>query len=535
MQRPRVPNRPHDRPGPAAARTVTVAAALALTFSAGVLTPRVAGATDHWQRVRFDTLTEQVVGRLPHGRDFLLEVEIPDSFRSATLTYWRQDDGVCAPKPPKRAARLPMSRPPARLLANRFLAAVPPLAFSAGYCVHIDARQAWEARDERRVTEALGATLDSIVDGQPSATWRKVLARGLGVVGDRTIIDDGKPGDVTLVDFLTAVARQGDEARTLSAQRATAERQRAAVARGLRAFAAVPGQADLDAAFGGQTPPDVSGELRWLATQQAVAAELARGLGRGAQLDAAARKAIAATLRGARARTERMAAAYCVPEQIAKLFAPVGRARSRWCAQPAAATKALQQADRAAAEASKASAAAQAARKRWVSRAAATAETLGTLIAAPVVLRTGKPALTRQGAPYTSVDLGLAAVMWGGERGVDPQSHVAISFAFAPADKRVPLALDDGAGKRLSIVVGMGLDSVQTADGRVGGVVGSRGLLAGLGVRLSDDLRLGAGAVCGRIKQPNADGERPLRFAPYLSLSLDLDVLGFVRESRRPR
>jgi hypothetical protein len=113
--------------------------------------------------------------------------------------------------------------------------------------------------------------------------------------------------------------------------------------------------------------------------------------------------------------------------------------------------------------------------------------------------------------------------------GADFQPYVAVSMSFIPVDKDVPLAKEGGFLRRFSVLGGFTLAQTKNSDGSIVGVFGGRGILAGVGLRLTDYVRLGAGAVFLRQNDTNKlISDTHIRVAPYLSLSIDLDVAGVV-------
>jgi hypothetical protein len=120
-----------------------------------------------------------------------------------------------------------------------------------------------------------------------------------------------------------------------------------------------------------------------------------------------------------------------------------------------------------------------------------------------------------------SADMGLAAVY-----GIGAVPYFGVNFYFEPVNKAIPLRFHGTAGDRLSFTIGITAQSISKSGDRED-LFGSYGLLLGAGFRFADPLRLSVGGVALREVPSNPlDTRRPLRFTPYISLSLDWDVRG---------
>jgi hypothetical protein len=123
---------------------------------------------------------------------------------------------------------------------------------------------------------------------------------------------------------------------------------------------------------------------------------------------------------------------------------------------------------------------------------------------------------------YASLDLG---VLYGFEADAGA-AYAAFSLSLAPVDKAAPLR---GAAlrRRLSVIVGLTLtDMKKDGDERFENLVGERwNVVAGVGVRVTGSLRVGAGALLLLKNDPNPlVDDRSLAAVPYVSASLDVDV-----------
>jgi hypothetical protein len=151
--------------------------------------------------------------------------------------------------------------------------------------------------------------------------------------------------------------------------------------------------------------------------------------------------------------------------------------------------------------------------------------------AAPMA--TDTPGYTERSAFYMSADVGGMLPIFrlhGGDVGV--ASFIGVAIYFTAVDKDVPLAEEDGPGKRMSLTIGGTINDVRDATGSAKGALGGKGLMVGAGLRATDYLRLGAGAVLVTQSDANpVSTTTHLRLAPYLSLSIDVDVAGTIQSS----
>lgn len=134
---------------------------------------------------------------------------------------------------------------------------------------------------------------------------------------------------------------------------------------------------------------------------------------------------------------------------------------------------------------------------------------------------------------YISADVGLFMPIYLGTGDApatyDLGLHVSVSFSFDAVDKSVPLEEEGGWGKRLSLVAGINITPLKDAANSIEGIFGDYSLLGGVGVRVTDYLKLGTGAVLFRQRDSNPlVTATHLRASPYLSLSVDLDIAGTI-------
>ena len=142
------------------------------------------------------------------------------------------------------------------------------------------------------------------------------------------------------------------------------------------------------------------------------------------------------------------------------------------------------------------------------------------------------PTYVQQTTLYISGDIGFMTpffVNTSNSYGSDASLYVAASFSFIAIDKDVPLRQQDGFARRFSIVAGFTLNTIKNTDATITGALSGKGIMAGAGLRLTDYLRLGAGITL--VRQNDVDkliSDTHLRVVPYVSLSIDADVVGIV-------
>ncbi len=101
--------------------------------------------------------------------------------------------------------------------------------------------------------------------------------------------------------------------------------------------------------------------------------------------------------------------------------------------------------------------------------------------------------------------------------------YLGTNIYFRPVNKDAPLRLHGGWGRRLCFTIALTLTGI--ADSTRDDLFHTQSLLLGGGIRITDSLRLGGGAILFERKDPNplVDHNR-LATSPYLSLSFDWDV-----------
>jgi hypothetical protein len=149
-------------------------------------------------------------------------------------------------------------------------------------------------------------------------------------------------------------------------------------------------------------------------------------------------------------------------------------------------------------------------------------------------LTTDMPGYTERSLLYISADVGgvLPVFLWGG--GADVSAFIGVNVYFTAVDKDVPLAEEEDFAflKRFSLTAGWTLTDIKDSSGSAKGALGGKGLMAGGGLRVTDYLRIGAGAMF--VTQRDANPVVPsthLRVTPYGAISIDVDVAGTIRGS----
>lgn len=147
---------------------------------------------------------------------------------------------------------------------------------------------------------------------------------------------------------------------------------------------------------------------------------------------------------------------------------------------------------------------------------------------------------------YVSADAGVAVgiIPLGGKHpsaAAEVVPYFGLNLYFAAVDKGEHLQWfrredDDPFGhnflRRFAVTVGVSLSPpTLTKDRGVSGILRNQLLLTGVGFRLGDYVRLGGGAMLFRKRDPNPLSDRQtVGAAPYVSLSIDVDVIGTIRD-----
>ena len=121
---------------------------------------------------------------------------------------------------------------------------------------------------------------------------------------------------------------------------------------------------------------------------------------------------------------------------------------------------------------------------------------------------------------YTSADVGLAIAL----NEVFP--YAGANFYFRPVNSEAPLRMST----RISALLGLTWTENVLKEGERGPLYGkSTALVVGLGLRLTEVLKVGVGVLVFKGLDPNPLLDRPkIRVAPMFNMALDLDVGGIL-------
>jgi hypothetical protein len=139
-----------------------------------------------------------------------------------------------------------------------------------------------------------------------------------------------------------------------------------------------------------------------------------------------------------------------------------------------------------------------------------------------------EPTFTERFPLSVGADVGLGFAFFDQERR-DAFTYFGLAVYAAPVYKEESLAGADWR-RKASVVLGITLNSPSlNADAKVQGLLAGRMLLAGAGWRFNEYMRLGVGTLLFRQNAANPLSSRAtMRAGLYVSLSLDLDVIGIV-------
>jgi hypothetical protein len=131
---------------------------------------------------------------------------------------------------------------------------------------------------------------------------------------------------------------------------------------------------------------------------------------------------------------------------------------------------------------------------------------------------------------WVTADVGVAVGHFFGEGDTSkagPSLYFGLNFYLTELDKAEPCC--HSFSQRFAFIAGLTLTDPSGVE-NVDGVIGDRMLMTGAGLRLTDYLRLSGGALYYRQDNPNplVDDDK-VKAAPYLSLSMDVDVIGTVK------
>jgi hypothetical protein len=143
----------------------------------------------------------------------------------------------------------------------------------------------------------------------------------------------------------------------------------------------------------------------------------------------------------------------------------------------------------------------------------------------PIDLGTAADAATTR-AKHVSMDAGLAYA-WDLDKSL---TYLGANIYFRPINTDVSLSSLRAEGMlswrhRLSLTLGTTLESIEKPGERKG-IIGSNALVVGVGWRLTDVIRISAGALVFEEENPNplVTNDTSLAVSPYVGLSFDVDI-----------
>ena len=105
------------------------------------------------------------------------------------------------------------------------------------------------------------------------------------------------------------------------------------------------------------------------------------------------------------------------------------------------------------------------------------------------------------------------------------QFYSSINFYFSAVDTNIPLAIDGGFSRRFSFNLGVTITEMHDSKSEVSGIAMNRGMITGIGYRVSDNLKIGFGLLWyQRSEFGGATEHKRLKVSPYLALAMDLDL-----------
>lgn len=553
---------------------------------------------------------------LPHGREFLIELAIPQGLTFKSAHIWRPD-GKCD-EPPAQMRELPFTRADESEAAagtsgsseaktstasgaepqnsqsgkasasaagkTELLINVPLLKYATGYCFRFTATEGLDADEIAAVGRAAEALVQAISDRQlfQPEQRRQFLDRELGKLGKEALVVDDET--TTVLDWVADWTETEDRFVALWQQYGDRERAAGQVAKNADRVRTLDleGLDDIRSLFAGAMTAELTGLQRASA-----------GLRRQIENGGFHRSATTHVDRTARPPVLTSAAS-ALRDSARALRDSADRARVQVCALRARPSSSMKDLDReidrlrreiailerqlanlspralkrSANEQKKARL--EAARSDLVERRtdrlcknfvnlkaygqrladALTAELQAELeiarlsvlmretirqkrAALPVEVvhgaRSARPTYTERATAYISADVGaifprFSTGNWGASL------FVGVNFSFAPLDKEVSLSDDGGFGKRFSLIAGITITEFRDNADSVTGIAGGGAAVLGMGLRVTDYLRIGAGGVLFRQKHPNpAIDSMSLRVAPYIAMSVDSDVAGIIK------
>jgi hypothetical protein len=522
-------------PSGRALSAITVAAAL-VGWRAGAAQ---AADAPSLPTVTYDVGLRAFENVLPHGTPFRIKMTVsgPNAdYDEVEGWSWQSDAGKPCPDAPSRATQFAGTAGDRDDGGRRtFVLEAPRLRFSTAYCFRFQLARHWSKADQAAVTAAAEAALAAAeTRGSYSATTvRAALEKSLG---DRArlpvVVKDAPDSPPTpLIQVAAAELTVGALKPLFDGQR---EYHHVIDNARLRTRDLMAAKAPARPASLAQNPPRDVSELE---DTYGVVVQLASGLPRLSADLLPGEVKVAAEARPAPLSDDENA----YDSKLALLIEHADTVHAARCKPASADTaeycKALSTLADLAHKVRRNLEAARDEAGRFLATEATVLERVKQRVARLVVqlppaapLATDTPGYTERAVLYISADVGGVLPVFPSGGGADVSAFIGVNVYFTAVDKNVPLAEDGGFLKRFSLTAGWTLNDIRDASGSARGALGGKGLMAGAGLRVTDYLRVGGGAmfVTQRDANPLVSSTH-LRLAPYGAVSIDVDVAGIIR------
>jgi len=487
-------------------------AATTIVILAGFAGARVAAAADASAptHIRFDPVLGVFSGQLPHGVAFFLDIA-PGTDETGALIRYAAFDGKKCPEAPSNDASSPyilgvLGPAPSGGTDQVISTTIPKLRYNQKYCFWVTLLKQWSSTRRQKFLADFTARLKDIVETHPSVKEADVRDAVTAALGDLATAEATKPASGKLANVIYDAISPHDLTNALNGSVRYIEQR---------------GQWDHDL---GQldTAGFTKAALNADPTNLVAATAAVKALGIPSEMAAGPPPPIFSSA------SETVAKAVIEGKALAKLS----------CAIPAvvAACPALIQLND---DLARAAGRLISLRTAWSQLDDAFVNLQNVLDSnsrVGMVVTIKRPPIapsqlgfTERAGMYISGSVGMAAPHFRGD-GWDMALFVGINLYFAAIDKDIPLHEDDGFSKRFSIVAAYTLTDVNSPSGDAKGALGGKGALLGAALRLTEYAQLGGGAVFVRQSSDNPLlNKTRVRTAPYLSLSIDIDVVDIVK------
>ena len=143
------------------------------------------------------------------------------------------------------------------------------------------------------------------------------------------------------------------------------------------------------------------------------------------------------------------------------------------------------------------------------------------IIGVSVIRATTFAAIDTDKTNYVSAEAGFL----GMPRQREAATYIGTNIYFRPINPHAPLSRFGGIGRRVAMTVGLTLTSIADEEETRFNLFGDQSLVLGLGVRVTEVLRLSAGTVVFRKADENPFVDRKsYAFEPYVAFSVDLNL-----------